>query len=365
MKITGASVFCPDHKMHRRDLCFENGRITEESTRGEFDATGCYVLPGLIDTHIHGTNGVCFYWSEDGLSPALDWLTRHGVTGILPTTCSETQEELEHDLARLSGWADERVLGVHAEGPFINPAKAGGMRANRIQAPDCQVLEAMHRAANGRLKILTLAPEMEGADELIRCCSRLGIHASMGHSAATYEQGAHAVDVGATRLTHTFNAMNSYNHRQPGLLGLGLDDERVMCELICDLHHVSSPAIRLVLRAKGAQGVTMVSDGSLFCGMGDGEYDVGDRTVYVKNGLCTLKDGTISASSKCLSDGAKNLFHLGVSPEQIGIMAAVNPAKVCGCTDRGELEVGRRADVVVFDSDFDVKAVFLKGEQIV
>jgi len=365
MKIVGGSVFGIDHKMHDTDLCFEKGVITGTSSGGEFDATGCYVLPGLIDTHIHGTNGVCFYWSDDALTPALDWLTRHGVTGILPTTCSETMEELEHDLAHLTRTGDDRILGVHAEGPFINPEKAGGMRKNRIQAPDCSTLEQMWKASNGKLKIMTLAPEMEGAEQVIKACTKLGIHVSMGHSAATYEQAALGVEWGASRLTHTFNAMNGFNHRNPGLLGLGLDDERVKCELICDLHHVAAPAIRVVLRAKGAQGVTMVSDGSMFCGMGDGEYDVGDRKVYVKNGLCTLKDGTISASSKCLSDGARNLFRMGVKPEDIAVMAAVNPAKACGCTDRGELEVGRRADVVVFDQTFDVKAVFLKGERVV
>ena len=365
MKLVGGQVFGTDHKMHETDLCFENGVITEMSEGGEFDATGCYVLPGLIDTHLHGTNGVCFYWSRDSVTPALDWLTRHGVTGILPATCSETWEELEQDLDHLTGTGDERILGVHAEGPFINPEKAGGMRKNRIQLPDVKLLEKMQCAARGKLKIMTLAPEMDGADEVIEACNRLGIRVSMGHSAASYEQAKHAVDVGASRLTHTFNAMNGFNHRNPGLLGLGLDDERVMCELICDLYHVVAPAIRVVLKAKGAEGVTMVSDGSMFCGLPDGEYDVGDRIVSVKNGLCTLKDGTISASSKCLSDGAKNLFQMGVRPEEIAVMAAVNPAKACGCTDRGELEVGRRADVVVFDRNFDVKAVFLNGEHIV
>lgn len=364
MKIIGGSVFGPDHKMHKKDLCFENGVITDASTEGTYDATGCYVLPGLIDTHLHGARGIGFYWSDEDMTPALDWLTQHGVTGVLPATCSETMEELEQDLRRLATSGDDRILGVHAEGPFINPAKKGGMREDRIQKPNCDTLQKMYDASNGSIKIMTLAPEMEGAEAVIARCKELGIRVSMGHTNATYACAKEAVDAGASRLTHTFNGMAGYNHREPGALGLALDDDRVMCELICDLFHVSAPAIRLVLQAKGFENVTMISDGSRFCGLEDGVYVQGGREIFLKNGLCTLKDGTISGSSMCLSDGAKNMFRLGFPPEQIAVMAAVNPARVCGCTDRGELKNGYRADIVVFDPDFDVKAVFFKGQQV-
>lgn len=365
MKIIGGLVFSPDHKMHDRELCFENGVITKTSQQGKFDASGCYVLPGFLDTHLHGTRGIGFYWSEEDLLPALEWLSQQGVTGILPTTCSETPEELEKDMHRLASFADDRILGIHAEGPFINPVNKGGMRQDRIQLPNCDTLQRMYDASQGKLKILTLAPEMEGAEAVIEKCLQLGIHVSMGHTSATYACAQQAVDIGASRLTHTFNAMRGYNHREPGVLGCSLDDDRVTCELICDLHHVSAPAIRLVLRAKGAERVTMVSDASKFSGLPDGAYPLGERVIYIKDGLCTLKDGTISGSSQCLADGARNMFHLGYSPEQIAVMASVNPAKACGCTDRGELAPGYRADIVVLDADFAVKAVFLKGKQIV
>lgn len=365
MKLTGGSVFSADHKMHPKDLCFENGVITSSSEQGIMDVTGCYVLPGLIDTHIHGARGVGFYWSREELLPALDYLTAQGVTGILPTTCSETPEELEQDLGRLAGCDDDRILGIHAEGPFINPAKKGGMRQNRIQLPSCDTLQKMYDASEGKLKVLTLAPEMEGADMVIHRCLELGIHVSMGHTDADYACACKAVDQGVTRLTHTFNGMRSFNHREPGVLGCGLEDGRVNCELICDLHHVSAPAIRLALRLKGPEGVTLISDGSRFSGLGDGAYFQEDRMIYIQNGLCTLEDGTISGSSCSLSDGVRNLFRMGIPPEQIAVMASVNPAKLCGCTDRGALQEGYRADIVVFDPEFRVKAVFLKGEQVV
>lgn len=365
MKIIGGKVFGTDHQMHDRELCFENGVITERSENGVFDAAGCYVLPGLIDTHIHGARGIGFYWSEEDLRPALDWLTRRGVTGLLPTTCSETPQELERDIRRLVSAGDERILGVHAEGPFLNPSNRGGMRENRIQAPNCHTLQRMYDASEGRLKLLTLAPEMEGADAVIDRCLELGIQVSMGHTSADYACAKKAVDRGVRRLTHTYNGMRGLNHREPGVLGCGLEDDRVCCELICDLFHVSAPAIRLAVRAKGYERITMVSDGSRFSGLGDGEYFQEDRMIYIRNGLCTLENGTISGSSMCLSDGAKNLFRLGYPPEQIAVMAAVNPARVCGCADRGELVPGYRADIVVFDAEFNVKAVFLKGELVV
>ncbi|MBQ3146427.1 MAG: N-acetylglucosamine-6-phosphate deacetylase [Oscillospiraceae bacterium] len=365
MKIVGGSVFGSDHQMHETSVCFENGIITETSTEGVYDATGCYVLPGLIDTHIHGARGIGFYWSKEDLLPALSWLTRQGITGILPATCSETPDELEEDLRRLASFPDDRILGIHAEGPFLNPVNRGGMRENRIQAPNIDTLQRMYDASKGKLKILTLAPETEGADAVIDRCLELGIAVSMGHTSATYDCAKKAVDRGATRLTHTFNGMRGLSLREPGVLGCGLEDDRVMCELICDLHHVSAPAIRLAIRCKGYENITVISDGSRFSGLGDGEYFQEDRMIYIKNGLCTLADGTISGSSRCLSDGARNLFHMGYPPEQIAVMAAVNPAKVCGCTDRGELKVGYRADLVVFDQDFRVKAVFLKGQQVV
>lgn len=364
MKLTGGCVFGSDHKMHKQTLYFENGIITDSSEQGEMDVTGCFVLPGLIDTHIHGARGIGFYWSDDDLMPALDWLASQGVTGILPTTCSETPEELDHDLRRLALASDDRILGIHAEGPFINPANKGGMRVDRIQKPDCDLLRRMYDASEGKLKILTLAPEMENADAVIDRCLELGIQVSMGHTGADYACAQRAVDRGVTRLTHTYNAMRAFNHRDPGVLGCGLEDERVDCELICDLHHVSAPAVRLAICAKGYEHITMISDGSRFSGMEDGAYYQDDRMLYIKNGLCTLEDGTISGSSLCLADGARNLFELGFAPEEIALMASVNPAKVCGCVDRGELSVGYRADIVVFDPEFRVKAVFLNGKQI-
>lgn len=364
MRIYGGQVFGADHKMHQKDLCFENGVITNDSQNGEFDASDCYVIPGLIDTHIHGAKGVEFWLSDQDMTPALDWLSQNGVTSALVSLACQYPEELKKDAKKIADLNDKRIVGIHAEGPFVNPVRKGGMNELKIQAPDVSLPTMINDVSGGMLKIMTVAPEIEGIDDVINTCINMGVKVSMGHSDATYEEAKRAVEMGASRLTHTFNAMRPYNHREPGVLGCGLDDDRVNCELICDLYHVSATAIKLVLKAKGYENVTMISDCSMFCGMGDGEYIIGGKTIYVRNGLCQLADGTISGSSRSLFDGAKNMFNLGFKPEEIAVMAAVNPAKAAGCCDRGEFVEGYRADVLVVDKNFDLKAVFVEGERV-
>lgn len=159
--------------------------------------------------------------------------------------------------------------------------------------------------------------------------------------------------------------MHPLGRRDPGVLGCALADDRVECELICDLHHVSAPVIKLVVKAKGVDKITMISDSLFFCGMPEGFYeDTPGRGLTVKDGFARLLDGTICGSARSLATGAKNMFDLGFKPEEIAVMACVNPARACGCTDRGELKEGMRADIIVLDKDFNVKTVFLKGKQI-
>lgn len=364
MKIINGLVFGPDHKMHERDLCFENGVITAESDGETFDASGCYVLPGFIDTHIHGAYGVEFAMSDKDMTPALDWLTEQGVTSILATLETETPEELMADAKKIAALDDDRVLGIHAEGPFVNPVRKGGMLPDRIQLPAKEIPEQIQKYSGGRLRLLSMAPELAGVDEVLKACLAMGVKVSMAHSDADYETAKRAVDKGFSRSTHTYNAMRGLNHREPAILGCALTDDRVMCELICDLHHVSAPAIQIVLRCKGPENITMISDSSFFAGIPEGEYNMMDRKLFVKDGFCKLEDGTICGSATTLAQGAKNMFALGCKPENIAVMACVNPAKAAGSTDRGELKEGMRADIVVLDEHFAVQAVFSAGKRV-
>lgn len=366
MKIKNGLVFSPSHEMEQKDLCFENGVITENSVSGEIDAKGCYVLPGFIDTHIHGANMIEFYSSEFQGSPipALEYLSSQGVTSILPTFATCKTEEYAQDTIRLMEANDDRILGIHCEGPFVNPVRMGGMQPEKLQLPNMDIPEIIQKNSGNMLKIVSMSPELEGADEVIKKLVDMGVKVSIAHTDATFEQAEHAVEMGATRLTHTFNAMRPFTHRDTGVLGCALTDDRVECELICDMHHVSPSAVKLVVKAKGIDRVTMISDCCFFCGVPEGPYDFNGRVLYVEGGFAKLPNGTIAGSACSLATGAKNMFNLGFKPEEIAVMACVNPARAADATDRGELKEGMRADVIILDKDFNVKHVFVKGEQI-
>lgn len=367
MRIKNGLVFNGEHKMEQKDLCFENGVITETSVSGEFDAEGCYVLPGFIDTHVHGANGVEFYSSDYAADPkpALDYLSSVGVTSILYTLATSTKEEYIADAKRFKAANDDRMLGIHGEGPFVNPVRTGGMLPDRLQKPCKEIPDIIQEYSGNMLKVFTMAPELEGGEEVVKHLVDMGVKVSIGHCDATVEQAEKAIEWGASRVTHTYNAMRPFSHRDAGILGCALTDDRLECELICDMHHVSPTAVKLVVKAKGIDKVTMISDCSFFCGMPEGKYELNGRELYVEGGFAKLPSGTISGSACSLATGAKNMFDLGYRPEEIAVMACVNPARAAGAEDsRGELKSGYRADVIILDKEFNVKHVFVKGEQI-
>ncbi len=366
MKIKNGLVFNGEHKMEQKDLCFENGVITENSNSGEFDAEGCYVLPGFIDTHVHGACGVEFYYSDYIGDPkiALDYLSSVGVTSVLYTLATSHAEEYIADAKRFKEANDDRMLGIHGEGPFVNPVRMGGMHPDRIKKPCKEIPDLMQEYSGNMLKVFSMAPELEGAEEVIKYLVSQGVKVSIAHTDATIEQAEKAIEWGATRVTHTYNAMRPFSHRDAGVLGCALTDDRLECELICDMHHVSPAAVKLVVKAKGIDKVTMISDCSFFCGMPEGKYELNGRELYVEGGFAKLPNGTIAGSACSLATGAKNMFHIGFKPEEIAVMACVNPACAAGAEDRGELTIGKRADVIILDKDFNVKHVFVKGEKI-
>lgn len=366
MKIKNGLVFNIEHKMEKKDLCFENGIITDDSLSGEFDAEGCYVLPGFIDTHVHGACGVEFYSSDysGDPKPALDYLASQGVTSILLTFATSSPDEYIADAKRAKDANDDRILGIHGEGPFVNPIRKGGMHPDRIQKPCKEIPDLIQNHSGNMLKVFSMAPELEGAEEIIKYLLDMGVKVSIAHTDATIEEAKKAVDLGATRVTHTFNAMRPFSHRDAGIIGCALTEDRLDCELICDMHHVSPTAVKLVVKAKGIDKVTMISDCSFFCGVPEGKYMLNGRELYVEGGFAKLPDGTIAGSACSLATGAKNMFDLGYKPEEIAVMACVNPARAAGASDRGELKIGHRADIIILDKEFNVKHVFVKGEQI-
>ena len=331
-----------------------------------FDGAGLYVIPGFIDTHIHGYVGVEFAKKGGGFTVAQEVLAAEGTTGFAATVrCMELQDmtaAAENIAAQMKlPQTGAKILGIHAEGPFVSHQRCGAMIPPDVE---CSVDNAasLIDAGDGQLKIMTLAPERENALDVIAYADKRGVACSMGHTDATFQEACRGVDAGAVRATHVFNAMRPLSHRETGILGVALTDERVTGEMIADFIHLDPAAVKLILRAKGIENVTLISDAGAQSGLPDGDYVVGGRVRHVRDGLCLNDDGRIAGSCFSMLCGAKNLLSLGVSLEDIALMASVNPAKALGIFEQtGSIAVGKCADLIVCDEALNIKAVFVDG----
>lgn len=332
------------------------------------DAGGGYVSPGLIDVHCHGFMG----W--DASHGDLDELRRmsrraaqFGVTSWLPTTMTLDWPVLERCFAAIreaqkeslsDEWNGAQVLGCHAEGPFINPKKKGAQAESSIQRPDAEKL----RPWADVIRLMTLAPEMDGALDCIRAAREMGVTLSMGHTDATFEQAAAGIEAGVTHATHTFNAMPPLNHREPGVIGAALGDSRVYCELICDTYHVH-PALFTMMAKVAGDRLVLITDSIPVAGLPDGPHDQLGATVVVDGMKLRFPDGTIAGSALTLDAAVRNFAkHTGLPVWRAASLASLNPARSIGTDDRkGALETGKDADVVITDGNFNVCQTYVRG----
>lgn len=363
------------NRFEHTDLCIRDGKIFSfekgQESPEDFDAGGFYVIPGFIDTHNHGCVGVEFAAAEEDFEKARVWLARQGITGVAPTIRAmpaEPVQAAEKNIIREAGKASEgaKILGIHLEGPFISPNRGGAMTAPDMVC-EPETLRKMAGSGEGMLKIMTLAPERENAAAVIRTAGELGVKISLGHSLADYETAEAAIEAGASRATHVFNAMRTFSHRQTGILGAVLTDDRVTCEMICDFIHLDEAAMKLVYRLKGAERITVISDSGFMSGLGDGEYRVGEggQLRIVKDGVCRTPDGTIAGSCVSMLAGVRNLLGMGIPLEEVSLMASLNPARALGAEEHtGSIEEGKAADLVVCDGDMNIRAVFIDGKQV-
>ncbi len=356
----------------RGSLTAENGRIVafDRDDQDGFDAEGLYVLPGMIDTHIHGYVGEEFAKKSGDFGDAPLALAREGTTGFAATVrCMPLEDMLAADrnIAALTRTpaVGAKVFGIHNEGPFVSYKRTGAMQPPVI---DCTIdaINAMLEAGDGCLRFVTIAPERENALEAIAHLTANGVRASLGHTDATYAQATAGIEAGSRRATHVFNAMRPFSHRETGILGATLTDDRVSCELIADFVHLDPAAVKLVYRMKGADNILLISDAGAQSGLPDGDYVVGGRVRHMRGGLCLTDDGVICGSCFSMLKGAQNLRSIGVPLEEIATIASANPAKALGVDDRvGSLEIGKQADCIVVDDNFNLRAVFVDGVQIV
>ena len=335
------------------------------------DATGKYILPGLVDVHTHGRAGLDFSKIiEEDLEKLLSFYGKCGVTGVLATTMTNEPSEVEESLRVLGAYINRqkakepagvtgssahcaKLLGIHMEGPFLGKEKKGAHDKNYLQHPDWTQFEKWQQLSGGNIRLITIDPTLNGAEEFIKKCVASGVKVSLGHTACNYETATRAQKLGADHVTHTFNAMNPLHHREPGLVGAALDTD-MYTELICDGIHVH-PALVRMLFAAHPDKVVLVSDSIPAAGMPDGEYVSGGLTVTVKDGKAVLADGTIAGSTSSLFDAMVNAIKFGVPAEAAVNSATCLAAKSIGMEDAaGSIAVGRTAEFLVVDSEWNI-----------
>lgn len=329
------------------------------------------IVPGFIDIHIHGANGAdVMDATPEALDKIAQVLPREGVTSFLATTITSGKEECEKALSNAADYIREHqkpgnaeILGIHLEGPFLNPARAGAQPVEEIIAPDLRLLQAFQKAAGGHIKQVTLAPEMEGATELISYLNEEGVVASIGHSDAGYDIVVAAMKFGVRSVTHLFNQMSGLHHREPGVVGAALLHDELRAEIIVDGLHVNPEVVKLACRQKGKDGLILITDAMRAKHAGEGDFELGGQRVIVKDGMANLEDGTLAGSVLTMNDAVKNIMEFtGCSLEESIAMAAVNPAKQLNISKRkGTLSKGKDADVVILDNDNSVVMSFCKG----
>lgn len=375
MIIKNGNVFTPDFRFEKADVRIENGAIAEiGSIGGEdvLDAEGMYVIPGLIDQHTHGSVGGD--WGDgkiEDMRTMSEYYGKNGVTSVAATVTTLKVEDVEAAMRAIKSFGDEqkreitgaRVRGINLESMFLSKAKKGAHLEEYLRLPDAELVERLNEASGGLLRIVNVAPELEGAMDFIRTLSGRFV-ISVAHTACGYATALEAREAGARQVTHFFNAMTSFLHREPGVPGAVFDSD-LNAELICDGVHVHPSVIRAVFRLM-ADRVIMISDSIRACGLSDGEYILGDLPVTVKAGRATLKDGTIAGSAASVMDDLRSVTSFGVPLEQAVRAATYNPAKTLGIDGRvGRIIPGYDADIVVLDRELNVRNVFIGGKKIV
>ena len=349
-------------------------KITKKSKAEEIVLPeNAIVLPGFIAEHIHGAGG------SDGMDGTVEdiaiiakTVAAEGTTSFLVTTMTQSEENITKAMEAVKAYreadSDEgaRVVGIHLEGPFIAAAHKGAQPLEYVKAPDIATFDKYNEASGNAIKIVSLAPEVEGAEEFIRHLTQKGIVSSIGHTGAKFADIEKAISAGASNVTHTYNAQPGVHHREIGTVGSAMLLDELNCELIADTIHVSVPAIRLLLKNKPLDKLTLITDAMRAKGIPDGVSELGGQTVYVKNGEARLEDGTLAGSVLKMNRAVQNMVEkVGVPFTQAVDYATINPAKALKIdNEAGSIKVGKRADFTVLNDKYDV-ILTVRGGKVV
>lgn len=373
--LKNVSVYVAGRGVIKTNVGFDGGKIAyigddDCGIESLFETDGV-VLPGFIDEHIHGAGGAdTMDATEEALQTISEYVAREGTTGFLATTMTQSKENISAALANVrkvkekGEYKGAEILGVHLEGPFISPRHVGAQPLEYVAKPSADAFDEYNALSGGNVKIVTLAPEVDGGVELIKHLKKTGVVASIGHTGATYADVENAVKAGASNVTHTYNAQTGLHHREAGVVGAAMLFNELNCEMICDTIHVSVPAIKIFIKNKPLDKFTLITDAMRAKGMPDGLSELGGQQVFVKNGEARLADGTLAGSVLKMNVAVKNLVEkAGVPFTQAVDYASANPAKNLGLfSERGSIEVGKRADLTVLDKDYNVLYTVVGGE---
>ncbi len=361
--------FGDDLSFHKGCVTVENGRIagiSEPKPHGGSEIK--YLIPGLVDLHCHGNSGVDF---SDGDYGALKVMARrlaeNGITSFSPASMTVPEAALKKaytaaaKLKREAPQGLSKLRGITMEGPFLSEQYRGAQWGDCLQSPDEALFDRLNEAAEGLIRIVCVAPELDGAEAFIRSVSKKAVVA-IAHTAADYETAASAIQNGASHVTHLFNAMPPMLHREPGVVGAAAESGGVTAELICDGVHIHESAVRAAFRLFGPERIVLISDSVRACGMSDGEYTLGGQRIQKKGDVAVLADGTLAGSVTYLSDCMKKAISFGIPAEHAVRAASYNPAAVLGIRNEvGTVAKGKCADLVLLSADFTIETVYSDG----
>lgn len=373
MIISNANIFTRENEFKHGSVKIKDGRIArlifDDLKSSDYDAKEAYLIPGLIDIHSHGAKGHDYC---DAKSQDLDSITSYelscGVTSLCATTMTYPQDKLMSVMQILSNYSNEKgseIVGINMEGPFISKDKVGAQNPKYVKEPDIEMLKTLDEASGKKIKLVDVAPEVEGCLDFIKQASK-NYNVSIAHTNCTYEIALKAYKAGAKHLTHTFNAMPAISHRSPGPI-LAAAESDAYAELICDGQHVSYPAVRLAYKLFD-NNICLISDSCEATGLSDGEYSLGGQQIIKKGSKVVLKDkpDTIAASATNLFDCLKHaILDANIQQEVAIASATINPAKAIGIDSLyGSIEPGKFADLLVVDEKLNLVNVFKKGTML-
>lgn len=333
------------------------------------DCTDKYIVPGLVDIHTHGCAGVDASSARDtnDIEKMMCYYAAHGTTTVLATTETLSREKALAAVTRIaeaahSGIDGANIAGIHLEGPYFSVKYKGAQNEAHLRDPDVEEVKKLNEACGYMIRRISVAPELCGAIDFIRTLAP-EISLSLGHTDADYETAIRAIEAGADSLTHTFNAMRPLHHRNPNAIGAGLE-KQIYCECIGDGFHVSFAVLQLLYRMLGDERMLFVSDSLAPCGMPDGQYELGELPVFVRDGKARLADGTIAGSTATMLECAQNaIAHYGIAPESAFRMASLTPAQAARIDPHcGSITCGKRADLLILNKDFSLDKVLVRGK---